>query len=159
MQPAPAADDAEYLRRVSLDLSGRIPRVAEVRDFLADSSPDKRRHLVERLLDDPIYVRHFTNVWRAMLLSQATAQDIRFLTPCLEAWLQRQVRDNVPYDQWVREILTMPLGDRFAASNSTLTSELTPLAFYQANELKAENLAGRDFASVPGRQPRLCPVP
>jgi hypothetical protein len=137
VQPAPPADDAEFLRRVSLDLSGRIPRVSEVRDFLADSSPGKRKRVVEQRLDDPDYVRHFTNVWRAMLLSQATAQDVRFLTPRLEAWLRRQVRDNVPYDKLVREILTMPLGDRFAAT----TADLTPLAFYQANELKAENLA------------------
>lgn len=141
LQAAPPADDAEFLRRVSLDLSGRIPRVAEVRDFLADSSANKRQRLIEQRLEDPDYVRHFTQVWRAMLLSQATAQDIRFLTPRLEAWLQRQVRDNVPYDRWVREILTTPLGDRFAASSSALTSDLSPLAFYQANELKAENLA------------------
>ena len=141
VQAAPPADDAEFLRRVSLDLSGRIPRVAEVRDFLADPASDKRRRLIDQRLEDPDYIRHFTNVWRAILLSQATAQDVRFLTPRLEAWLQRQVRDNVPYDKMVREILITPLGDRFAISKSLAESDLTPLPFYQANELKAENLA------------------
>src|SRR5882724_11980078 len=45
--PAPLADDAEFLRRVYLDLIGRIPRVSEIRDFLADKSADKRRQVVE----------------------------------------------------------------------------------------------------------------
>src|SRR3954467_7634579 len=43
VQPAPRADDAEFLRRISLDLTGRIPRVADVRSFLDDKNPNKRR--------------------------------------------------------------------------------------------------------------------
>src|SRR5262249_52733802 len=61
VKPAGPADDAQFLRRVYLDLAGRIPRVAEVRDFLADRAPDKRRRLVEELLDSPHYVQHFSN--------------------------------------------------------------------------------------------------
>src|SRR5437588_67282 len=53
VQPAPLADDAEFLRRVYLELAGKIPPVADARAFLADPSPDKRRRLVERLLDGP----------------------------------------------------------------------------------------------------------
>jgi len=140
VEPAPAADDAEFLRRISLDLTGRIPRVTQVREFLADTSSDKRRRLIEALLDDPLYVNHFTHVWRAILLSQASAADLRPLIPYLEAWLRRNVRDNVPYDVMVRSLLTMPLGDRLTSS-STPAEEPTPLAFYQANELKPENLA------------------
>src|SRR5262249_39374322 len=45
--PAKPADDAEFLRRVYLDLNGRIPRVSEVREFLADQAPDKRRRVVD----------------------------------------------------------------------------------------------------------------
>src|SRR5262245_15081042 len=51
--PAPAADDAEFLRRPSLDLAGAVPPVSEVRAFLADTRPDKRRRLIDRLLDSP----------------------------------------------------------------------------------------------------------
>src|SRR5438477_5594321 len=57
--PAPAADDAEFLRRASLDLAGRIPSVAEVRAFLADTSSDKRAKAIERLLNGPAFVNHF----------------------------------------------------------------------------------------------------
>src|SRR5215475_847094 len=55
VQPAPAADDAEFARRVYLDLAGRIPRVQEIRDFLEDAGSDRRGRLVERLLESPQY--------------------------------------------------------------------------------------------------------
>src|SRR5262249_21384370 len=58
LRPAARAEDAEFLRRVNLDLTGKIPPVAEVRRFLADNAPDKRRVLVERLLSGPGYVAH-----------------------------------------------------------------------------------------------------
>src|SRR5262245_49970102 len=62
VQPAPVADDAEFLRRVYLDLAGRIPSAAEARAFLEDRGPDKRAKLVEQLLTGPRYIVHFTNV-------------------------------------------------------------------------------------------------
>src|SRR4051812_37170479 len=53
VKPAEPADDAEFLRRVSLDLTGKIPTAAEVRAFLDDPAPDKRTRLVDRLLESP----------------------------------------------------------------------------------------------------------
>src|SRR5262249_38187629 len=70
VEPAPLADDAEFMRRLYLDLGGRIPSVAEARAFLDDPKPDKRRRLVERLLNGPAYVNHFANVWRSLLLPE-----------------------------------------------------------------------------------------
>src|SRR5437868_12732069 len=70
-EPAPLADDAEFLRRVYLDLAGRIPSVEEARTFLADRRSDKRTRLVEQLLAGPRYTTHFTNVWRALLIPEA----------------------------------------------------------------------------------------
>src|SRR5262249_13334666 len=105
VDPAPAADDAEFLRRVYLDVSGKIPPVAEARAFLDDPSPDKRRRLVERLLDSPGYVSHFTNVWRNLLLPEANANlQLRGFVPGFEAWMRQHLRDNVGYDQLVRGI-------------------------------------------------------
>ena len=66
--PADPADDATFLRRVYLDLAGRIPRVSETRAFLDDPAPDKRQQLVERLLDGPYFVKNFTAVWRSQML-------------------------------------------------------------------------------------------
>src|SRR5207247_1896391 len=73
VQPAPQADDATFLRRVYLDLAGRIPSVAEARAFLKDQAPDKRQRLVEKLLAGTAYINHFTNVWRAWMLPEADA--------------------------------------------------------------------------------------
>ena len=60
IRPAAVADDGEFLRRVSLDLIGKIPTAAEARDFLDDPSQDKRLALVERLLDSPAYTTRAT---------------------------------------------------------------------------------------------------
>jgi hypothetical protein len=146
VQPAPLADDAEYLRRIYLDLAGRIPRAFEVREFLDDDATDKRQRVVQRLLEDPDYVHHyvnhFTNVWRALLVAQTNNQQVQFLLPSFEAWLRQRVRANTPYDVLVRELLTASVG--FAARNPGQlrnSREPSPLAFYQANDLKPENLA------------------
>jgi hypothetical protein len=134
--PAPPADDAEFLRRVWLDLAGRIPRVAEVHAFLEDRAPDKRRRLVDRLLAGPHYARHFANVWRALLLPQANNPQLQqLLGPQLEAWARRRLRDNQPLDRIVRELLTASLAPGAGAPDPAA------LAFYQANEFKPENLA------------------
>ncbi len=55
VRPAPVADDSEYLRRVYLDITGRIPSVAEVRDFLADGQANKRRLLVRPFAGQPAF--------------------------------------------------------------------------------------------------------
>jgi hypothetical protein len=68
VKPAPVADDAEFLRRASLDLTGVIPRASEVREFLADELPDKRQQLVDRLLASPRYATHMATTWRNRIL-------------------------------------------------------------------------------------------
>ena len=138
--PAPIADDAEFLRRLHLDLCGRIPRAAEVRDFIADPSPDKRRLVIEELLTRPTFVIHHTNLWRAAMIPEADAdQGIRFQLPGFEAWLRSRIAENRNFAEITREILTLPLDARnqqqFAQPNSP-----TPAAFYLAKEFKVEGL-------------------
>jgi hypothetical protein len=130
VKPAARADDAEFFRRVHLDLAGRIPSVTEARDFLDDDRPDKRRLWVDRILnadpDDPsyrnAYVSHFTNVWRAWLLAQ-TNQQAQFRQPALEAWLRQRLQAN-------------------AGNQGPGQTAGSAGVFYQANENKPENLAG-----------------
>lgn len=142
VKPASPADDAEFFRRISLDLTGRIPRAFEVRDFLADSAADKRQRVVERLLDSPLFVGHFTNTWRTLLIPQANTPEAQQFVPGFEAWLRQRVRDNMPYDQFVREILLASVVV-VAPNRRQMTNfdEPTPVAFFLANELKPENLA------------------
>src|SRR5207302_11210203 len=81
VEPAPAADDAEFFRRLCLDLTGRIPSLAAARDFLDDDRPDKRRLWADELLDTPDsaerYAAHFANYWRSVLLAQSNPQYTR----------------------------------------------------------------------------------
>jgi hypothetical protein len=140
---APLASDEEFVRRIYLDLAGRIPRVSEVRAFLDDKGADKRSRLIEKLLEGANYVSHFTNVWRALLLPQNNNQQVQFLGGQIEQWARTQVRENTPYDRMVRGLINTPLvlrgTVRFAPGNSGIDPGV--MAFFQANELKADNLA------------------
>jgi hypothetical protein len=142
--PVPLADDAEFIRRVSLDLAGRIPRNSDVRKFLDDKSPDKRRQFVADLLESPHYVNHMTRVWRALLLPQGNNPQVQALAPAMEAWLRKRFNDNVPYDRMVRELLTTNVVQTQAmrqALDNGGPVDASGVAFFQANELKPENLA------------------
>src|SRR5207244_1052242 len=57
------ADDAEFLRRVSLDITGTIPTFEQTMAFLLDGDPHKRAHKVDDLLDSPVYGRQFARIW------------------------------------------------------------------------------------------------
>ena len=140
-EPVPLADDAEYMRRVYLDLAGRIPTVPEARAFLNDKRPDRRAKLVDSLLASPRHVTHFTNVWRALLIPEASNNFlVRAQQGGFEAWLQQRVKRNAGYDEIARDIITAPITNQgFAAlANGGAPS---PLAFYSAKEFKPENLA------------------
>jgi hypothetical protein len=139
LKPAPRSDDAEFVRRVCLDIAGKIPRVSEVRRFLADAAPDKRQRLIDRLLDSPAYVTHFSTVWRLLLVPEGeTNPRQRSALPMLEDWLRQQLADDVGYDQMVRAVLTVPLDDPRRSPNDP-----SPRAFYLGKETKPEELAAR----------------
>jgi hypothetical protein len=151
VEPAPRADDAEFLRRVYLDLAGRIPPAAEVRAFLADNAADKRQRLVEKLLASPQYVEHFTNIWRGLLVPEAANNpDGPALDPAFDAWLRKQVSDNVGYDKMVREILAVPFAANVAPRPAPMpvpdgqqppAPMPSPAAYYTVKDVKPENLA------------------
>ena len=139
--PAPLADDAEFLRRVHLDLTGRIPAVADVRDFLANDSPDKRRDVVERLLSGPTYIVHYTNLWRAEMLPEADSEQLaRVFLPGFEAWLRSRLAENRNYAEIAEEVLTLPVNQQDVQGFQQSTTP-TPVAFYRVKEGKVENLA------------------
>lgn len=139
---APRSTDAEFMRRVSLDLTGKIPAVAELRRFLTDQSPQKREQLVDRLLASPGYTVHFTNVWRDLLLPEITTNlQFRGQVPEFEAWLRSKFLENTPYDVLARQIINSPLGANPQNQSGEPVQELTPRAYYIVKQLKPENLA------------------
>ena len=141
--PAGASTDSEFFRRAWLDIAGKTPPVADVRAFLADTDPDKRRKLVDSLLESPNYVTHFTTVWRTTMMPEVDADfQVRFLIPGFEAWLRQKFTEDAKYSDIVREILTQPLSSQNARNPYQPSSTLQPIGFYQAKQLKPENLAG-----------------
>ena len=142
--PASPANDAEFMRRVYLDITGKVPAAAEAREFLDDARYEKRRRLVEDLLSRGSFAAHFANIWRELLLPGTnTNNQTRALAPAFEAWLKVRFAANVPYDALVSELLTARLtaaaAQPVAGRRTTLAP--SPAAFFQVNENKPENLA------------------
>ena len=100
----PPAGDAEYLRRVSLDLIGMPPTADEARAFLADTDPSKREKLVDRLLASPQHTRHLAATLDVMLMERRANTHV----PQDEwmAWLMASVQANKPWNVLLRELLT-----------------------------------------------------
>jgi hypothetical protein len=103
--PSPVCDDATFLRRVTLDIAGRLPTEAEAREFLASTDERKREQAVDRLLSSPGYADYFANKWTALLKNRRDdASDITS-NFAFHAWIRDSLLGNVPYDQLVRELL------------------------------------------------------
>src|SRR5262249_54156751 len=95
LTPAPLCDDAEFLRRLQLDLIGTLPTPAEVKAFLADTSLDKRTKAVERVLARPEFVDFWALKWGDLLrINRDQLQDKGMWS--FHNWVRAQVRDNVP---------------------------------------------------------------
>lgn len=102
--PSPRCDDATYLRRVTVDLCGRLPTVDEARQFLADQNPNKRAALVDRLLESPDYPAFFALRWGAILRNSnlAGADQAAY---AFHNWIKDMLARNRPYDEFVRGIV------------------------------------------------------
>jgi hypothetical protein len=101
---APPASDAEYLRRLTLDLTGALPTAAQARAFLADRSPGKRGALIDRLLASPEHARHLATVLDVMLMERRPDKHVP-RGEWLE-YLRAAVAANRPWDALVRDILS-----------------------------------------------------
>lgn len=106
IQPAQRCSDREFVRRVYLDLAGRIPTVEETTTFLADNRADRRSQLIDRLLRSEDYVQHFADVFDALLMGRA--KENKYVQRKQHGWrayLEQAFRDGRPWDQVTQEIL------------------------------------------------------
>jgi hypothetical protein len=99
-------DDATFLRRVTVDLAGRIPTLDEVRGFLADSEPSKRDRVIDRLLDSEDYADFFANKWMLILRNRRDKPSQQAGSFAFYRWIRQAIVENRPYDEFVRGILT-----------------------------------------------------
>ncbi len=104
---APVTDDV-FVRRIYLDIAGRIPSLKETNDFLADKATDKRAKLIEELLASDGYTQNFFNYWADILRlrSQLAQGNSQPAGAAYSNWLREALASNKPYDAMVREMVT-----------------------------------------------------
>ncbi len=104
LRPSPTCDDATFIRRVTVDLCGRLPTPTEAKSFLDDKSTDKRAKLIDKLLESPDYPAYFAMKWGSILrnsnLAGADQAAVAF-----HHWLKDMIARNRPYDEFVRGIV------------------------------------------------------
>jgi hypothetical protein len=105
--PSPQSDDAEFMRRLFLDTLGTLPTPQEVRDFLADASPDKRDKLVDAVLERPEYADLWAQYWGEILRSKQGDGQFKDHTVNFGKWLRQSLAENKPFDRFARELLTV----------------------------------------------------
>jgi len=103
--PSPVCDDSTFLRRVTLDIAGRLPTEEEAKTFFANKSPDKRDQVIDELLRSPDYADFFANKWTAMLKNRRDDASDMVANFAFHAWVRDSLLSNKPYDQFVRELL------------------------------------------------------
>ncbi len=106
VQPNPRTDDTTFVRRVHLDIIGRIPTASETRDFLASKDPKKRARLIDHLLDSPGYTSHQFNFWADILriTSRMNGQGIENGVAYIN-WVKQAISTNKSYDRFVHELV------------------------------------------------------
>ncbi|MBE2287894.1 MAG: DUF1549 domain-containing protein [Prosthecobacter sp.] len=107
--PNKPASDEVFVRRVYLDVAGRIPTLHETTEFLKSSDPEKRAKLIDRLLASDGYVQNFYNYWADILRLKSNMVGGGQSLPAFHAysnWLKDSLRTNKPYDQMVRDVVT-----------------------------------------------------
>ncbi|MDC0267919.1 DUF1549 and DUF1553 domain-containing protein [bacterium] len=131
--PSPRSSDSEFIRRVYLDTIGRLPEPHETLDFLASTAPNKRDQLIDRLLATEAFVDYWAYRWSDVFLVNS-----RLLRPkaikAYYSWIRENVRHNTPWDDWVRQVLTVQ-GDSLEQGASNF------YALHQAPETMAENVS------------------
>lgn len=133
---AELASDAEFLRRLSLDLRGTIPTTGEIRKFLADESQDKRTVWVDRFLNSPDYVRHMADVFDVMLMERRG--DTHIKTDPWKQYLRESLEQNKPYNVLAKEILAADGADE----------KLRPAARFFLDRTVEPNLMTRDIGRI-----------
>lgn len=143
LPPSPVCDDATFLRRVTLDVAGRLPTAGEAEDFLADASPEKRTAVVDRLLATTDHAEYFAGKWASLLRNKREGAPAH-VTYAFHAWLRDHLNRNTPYDRMVTSLI--------AATGSASTNP--PAAWYRAVTKPQDQM--QDIAQVFAGQRLQC---
>ena len=162
IQPSKMSEDAEFLRRVHLDLTGKIPTAEEVLNFLKDGSSDKRQKKIRELLASDAYLDYWTGLWVNWLIGRRGDSDDRRIG--LTPWVRDALVKNTPYNQFVQELITADgelrnngAGNyilRYRRSPTVLTSHASrlflglPMQCAECHDHKTEVWSQEDFYGI-----------
>jgi len=140
--PSETADDAEFARRASLDIVGRIPTYTELTEFIESDSRDKRERFVDQLLDNEDYIRNSTSIWGNLLVGRSNNRGGG--RAALDQWLRNAIYKNIPYDQFVKELITAEGSSDENGAVVFLSSHLNEMAV-PATAITARLFLGRQL--------------
>ena len=103
--PNALCDDATFIRRVTLDIAGRLPTMEELNGFTSSNAANRREEYIDNLLKSPQYADYFANKWTALLKNRRDEASDITSNFAFHAWIRDSLLANVPYDQMVRELL------------------------------------------------------
>ena len=162
IKPSKQSKDAEFLRRVYLDLTGKIPTSEEVQGFLKDRSKEKREKKINQLIGSERHLDYWSGIWVKWLVGRSNLDTDRRME--LQMWVRNALKNNVPYNQFVKELLSVE-GDvrqngagnffvRYDVSPIDLTSQICrlflgiPMQCAQCHDHKTEEWLQTDFYGV-----------
>ncbi|MFN9719373.1 MAG: DUF1549 domain-containing protein [Planctomycetota bacterium] len=139
IQPSELCSDSDFLRRATLDLTGRLPGLAETQEFLADASPAKRSVLIDRLLASDDHARFWSMKWSDLLRSNSKKMTKSGVHK-FRRWLYDAVKNDMPLDQFARELLTA----------TGTTQQNAPAAYWKASrdEIDATETTAQLFMGI-----------
>lgn len=105
-RPNPHLSDTLFVRRVYLEIGGRIPTLPEIGKFVQSKDPRKREKLIDNLLSSHDYVSHMYNYWADILRLQDNPINNNQIAQPYHEWIKDSIRENMPYDKWVHTMLT-----------------------------------------------------
>ena len=103
IHPSGPSEDTEFLRRIHLDLTGKIPTPEQILDFLNDGSPSKRQKKIDQLLGSETSLNYWTGIWVNWLIGRRGDDDDRRVG--LASWVNGALTKNMPYNQFVQELI------------------------------------------------------
>lgn len=106
IEPAPLTSDEQFIRRVTLDLTGQLPVPADVTEFAADPDPKKRSKLIDRLLESDDYARHWARYWRDVIVARLSDQRSKVGLSSFEEWLYGQFKANKSWGDMAKAMIT-----------------------------------------------------
>ena len=162
LEPSRQTDDVEFLRRIYLDMTGRIPTPEEVLEFIDDGSPNKRSRKIDELIGSKASVDYWTLLWLNWLIGRRDDGDDRRIG--LSDWVREALETNMPYNQFVKELVAAdgeikdnPAGNyvlRYERSPVFLTSHTSrlflglPMQCAECHDHKTEAWLQEDFYGV-----------